>query len=119
MSRRTGPQFTLNELVVLSLLNGCEEMYGMEIVKAAAARTSASQASVGTIYPLLKDLVRDGWLSSRQAAGIPRVYYRLTEYGRGQLPLIAAQLEHVNDSMSALLALATGQESPAAPSQPH
>ena len=94
-------------------------MYGMEIVKAAAARTSASQATVGTIYPLLKDLVRDGWLSSRRAAGSTRVYYRLTEYGRNQLPLIAVQLEHVNDSMSALRALATGRENPAAPSRPH
>ena len=118
MSRRTGPQFTLNELIVLSLLSSREEMYGMEIVKAAAARTSASQATVGTIYPLLKDLVRDGWLSTRRAVGSTRVYYRLTEYGRNQLPLIAVQLGRVNESMSALLALATG-ESPAAPSRPH
>ena len=115
MSRSTA--FTFNQLIVLGLLKH-RELYGLEIVNAAAAKTSPNQASIGTIYPLLKDLVRDGWLSTRRAVGSTRVYYRLTEYGRNQLPLIAVQLGRVNESMSALLALATG-ESPAAPSRPH
>ena len=65
MGCKASLEFTLNELVVLSLLHE-REMYGLEIVKAAAASTSASQASVGTVYPLLKDLVREGWLSCRR-----------------------------------------------------
>ena len=61
-------QFTFNQLIVLGLLKD-QEMYGLEIVRAAAAKTSSNQASVGNIYPLLKDLVRDGWLSSRRGTG--------------------------------------------------
>jgi PadR family transcriptional regulator PadR len=102
MGRKASLEFTLNELVVLGLLHE-REMYGLEIVKAAAASTSASQASVGTVYPLLKDLVREGWLSCRRTGGTPRTYYRLTEQGKAQLPLIAAQWEHVHDSVNALL----------------
>jgi PadR family transcriptional regulator PadR len=102
MLRRAGLEFTLNEMVVLSLL--CErEMYGLQIVKAAAARTSVSQATPGSIYPLLKDLVREGWLSCRRTSGSPRVYYGLTEYGRQHLSLVAARLGEVTDSVRDLL----------------
>jgi len=110
-------EFTLNELVVLSLLHE-REMYGLEIVRAAAARTSPSQASVGTVYPLLKDLVREGWLACRRTGGSPRTYYRLTDQGKAQLPLIAAQWEQVHDSVSALLnfmPMAAAANPPAAP----
>jgi PadR family transcriptional regulator, regulatory protein PadR len=115
MARGGTVEFTLNELVVLSLLHE-REMYGLEIVKAAAARTSASQASVGTVYPLLKNLVREGWLACRQTGGSPRTYYRLTDHGKAQLPLIAAQWGHMNDSVSALLGGASivAAENPAA-----
>ena len=117
MARKASLEFTLNELVVLSLLHG-REMYGLEIVRAAAARTSPSQASVGTIYPLLKDLAREGWLACRRTGGSPRNYYRLTDHGKAQLSLIAAQWGHVNDSVSALLDSVpppiAAQENPAA-----
>ena len=106
-------EFTLNELVVLSLLRE-REMYGLEIVKAAAARTSASQASIGTVYPLLKDLAREGWLACRRTGGKPRTYYRLTEQGRAHLSLIATQWGHVNDSVSALLSSVPAAVNPAA-----
>jgi PadR family transcriptional regulator PadR len=102
MARKASLEFTLNELVVLSLLHE-REMYGLEIVKAAAARTSTSQASIGTVYPLLKDLVRDGWLACRRSGGPARTYYSLTEHGRAQFPVVAAQWGQVNDSISALL----------------
>jgi PadR family transcriptional regulator PadR len=102
MARKASVEFTLNELVVLSLLHE-REMYGLEIVKAAAARTSASQASIGTVYPLLKDLVREGWLACRRTGGSPRTYYRLTDHGKAQLSLIAAQWGQVNNSVNALL----------------
>jgi PadR family transcriptional regulator PadR len=95
-------QFTFNQLIVLGLLKD-REMYGMEVVRAAAAKTSANQASVGNIYPLLKDLVRDGWLSARRGTGSPRIYYRLTEQGREHLPGIAAHWEHIHDSLDELL----------------
>jgi|GEM_PF-3998278 len=95
-------EFSFNQLIVLGLLKD-HEMYGLEIVKAAAARTSSNQASIGTIYPLLKDLVKDGWLCSRKSTGSPRTYYRLTDQGREQLPLIAARWEGIHDSLDQLL----------------
>jgi PadR family transcriptional regulator PadR len=108
MVRKVGLEFTLNEMLVLILLRE-REMYGMEIVKAAAARTSASQASIGTVYPLLKDMVRQGWLESRRTSGKPRVYYSLTERGKAQIPLVTAQWGQVNDSVSALLSDTTAE----------
>jgi PadR family transcriptional regulator PadR len=108
MGRKAGLEFTLNEMLVLILLRE-REMYGMEIVKAAAARTSASQASIGTVYPLLKDMVRLGWLACRRSGGTPRTYYSLTERGKAQLPLIAEQWGQVNDSVSALLGEAAAE----------
>lgn len=94
--------FTFNQLIVLGLLKH-RELYGLEIAKAAAARTSPSQASVGTIYSLLKDLVRNGWLSCRKDAGTQRTYYRLTDTGRDHLAQITAQWESIHDSLDQLL----------------
>jgi PadR family transcriptional regulator PadR len=112
MARNAGLDFTFNEMLVLTLLRE-GEMYGMEIVNAAAARTSANQASIGTVYPLLKDMVRQGWLACRRTGGTPRTYYTLTDQGRAQLPLIAAQWGHVNAAVSALLGnAATGNPAP-------
>ena len=100
MARNASLDFTFNEMLVLTLLRE-GEMYGMEIVNAAAARTSANQASIGTVYPLLKDMVRQGWLACRRTGGTPRTYYTLTDQGRAQLPLIAAHWGHVNAAVSA------------------
>ena len=115
MARKASLDFTLNELIVLCLLLDGREMHGLEIVKAAAARTSAGQASMGTVYPLLKNLVRLGWLSCRRAGGSPRIFYSLTEQGRAQFPLVAAQWGQVNDSITALL---DGVQMPPAPEEP-
>jgi PadR family transcriptional regulator, regulatory protein PadR len=100
MSRSTA--FTFNQLIVLGLLKH-RELYGLEIVKAAAAKTSPNQASVGTIYPLLKDLVRDGWLSCRKDPNTHRTYYQLTELGRLHLSRITARWEAIHDSLDELL----------------
>lgn len=94
--------FTFNQLIVLGLLKN-RELYGLEIAKAAADRTSPSQASVGTIYSLLKDLVRNGCLSSRKDLGTQRTYYRLTDTGRAHLSQITAQWESIHDSLDELL----------------
>jgi len=115
MSRSTA--FTFNQLIVLGLLQH-RELYGLEIVKAAAAKTSPNQASVGTIYPLLKDLVRDGWLSCRKDPDTHRTYYQLTELGRVHLSRITARWEAIHDSLDELLgtapAMIPAQEKPRA-----
>ena len=118
MSRSTA--FTFNQLIVLGLLQH-RELYGLEIVKAAAATTSPNQASVGTIYPLLKDLVRDGWLSCRKDPDNHRTYYRLTDVGRMQLSRITAKWEAIHDSLDEILGspavMAQSQERPSAPNR--
>ena len=118
MSRSTA--FTFNQLIVLGLPKN-RELYGLQIVKAAAARPSANQASVGTIYPLLKDLVRDGWLSCRKDPDTHRTYYRLTELGRVQLSRITAKWEAIHDSLDELLGapppIVPPPERPSAPSR--
>ena len=115
MSRSTA--FTFNQLIVLGLLKH-RELYGLEIVKAAAAKTSPNQASIGTIYPLLKDLVRDGLLSCRKDPDTHRTYYQLTEPGRVHLSRITAKWEAIHDSLDELLGapavMVPPQERPAA-----
>ena len=117
MSRSTA--FTFNQLIVLGLLQH-RELYGLEIVKAAAATTSSNQASVGTIYPLLKDLVRDGWLSCRRDPDNHRTYYRLTDVGRMQLSRITAKWEAIHDSLDEILGSpAVMTQAPERPSAPN
>ena len=114
MSCRPHAEFTLNELVVLSLLKE-REMFGSEIIRIAAATTSASRANAGTIYPLLKDLARNGWLSCRHATRPSRTYYRLTDPGRDRLMLIATRWGEIHGSVSELL---TGVPAPEGGTQP-
>ena len=68
------------ELCVLELLR-TDDRYGYELV----AKISASVAiSEGTIYPLLRRLKNDGYVSTylkESSEGPPRKYYRLTQKG--------------------------------------
>ena len=68
------------ELCVLSLLyHG--EMYGYELT---SRLSEAIAISDGTIYPLLRRLKNDGYVTtylSESNEGPPRKYYRLTETG--------------------------------------
>lgn len=68
------------ELCVLQLLQE-KDRYGYELV----AKISTSVAiSEGTIYPLLRRLKNDGYVSTyleESSEGPPRKYYRLTQKG--------------------------------------
>lgn len=68
------------ELCVLSLLyHG--EMYGYELTSKLSEAISISD---GTIYPLLRRLKNEGYVTtylSESSEGPPRKYYRLTELG--------------------------------------
>lgn len=70
------------ELCVLSLLyHG--EMYGYELTSKLSEAISISD---GTIYPLLRRLKNEGYVTtylSESNEGPPRKYYRLTETGTG------------------------------------
>lgn len=69
------------ELCVLSLLRD-HEHYGYEIIQKVADTIEISE---GTIYPLLKRLRDEGYVSTRlveSSQGPSRKYYALTDLGR-------------------------------------
>lgn len=68
------------ELCVLQLLLD-KDRYGYELVAMIGESVAISE---GTIYPLLRRLKNDGYVSTyleESSEGPPRKYYRLTEQG--------------------------------------
>jgi len=76
------------ELAILSLLAE-RPLYGFEIAKQIGERTGgALKFTLASLYPLLYDMEKRGWLEAHwQAndAGRDRRYYKLTIAGRRQL----------------------------------
>ena len=69
------------ELCVLSLLSKAD-MYGFELAGTISAHIEISE---GTIYPLLKRIKDEGFVTTyllESPEGPPRKYYRITDYGR-------------------------------------
>lgn len=68
------------ELLVLSLLSESNR-YGYELVERISDHVDISE---GTIYPLLRRLKSEGYVSTyleESQSGPPRKYYTLTDYG--------------------------------------
>ena len=76
------------ELAILSLLAE-QPLYGFEISKQIAERTGgALKFTLASLYPLLYEMEKKGWVEGRwqaNQAGRDRRYYRLTAAGRRQL----------------------------------
>ena len=78
------------ELCVLSLLS-TRDMYGFEL---ASKISSGIQVSEGTIYPLLKRIRDEGYVTTylrESQGGAPRKYYNITDYGRSALGRLTEQ----------------------------
>jgi PadR family transcriptional regulator, regulatory protein PadR len=83
--RRTSraPTLSAKERLVLELLAGEGELYGLQMVAASKRRLKR-----GTIYVTLGRMERKGFITSRlenappQAGGLPRRLYTLTAAGR-------------------------------------
>jgi PadR family transcriptional regulator PadR len=91
----------LLELAVLAFLDQ-QASYGYQLGLALASFGPALAASEGTLYPLLRRLLRDGLLQAawrESADGPPRKYYSLTERGRA---LLRAQLAEWDQLTAAL-----------------
>jgi len=72
------------ELCVLSLLSKADR-YGFELVGTISAEIKISE---GTIYPLLKRIKDEGYVSTylqESSEGPPRKYYKITDFGRTTL----------------------------------
>ena len=76
------------ELAILSLLAE-QQLYGFEIARQIGERTAgALKFTLASLYPLLYDMEKKGWVEGRwqaNQAGRDRRYYRLTPSGRKQL----------------------------------
>lgn len=71
------------ELLVFSLLKD-RDHYGYEMVEKISNHINISE---GTIYPLLRRLSKEGYVSTyleESQSGPPRKYYKLTERGYSQ-----------------------------------
>jgi PadR family transcriptional regulator PadR len=82
------------EIAVLSLLAE-RPLYGFEIARQIGERTNgALKFTLASLYPLLYEMEKRGWLEARweaNEAGRDRRYYRLTPTGRKQLAPLRAE----------------------------
>jgi DNA-binding PadR family transcriptional regulator len=76
------------ELAILALLAE-QPLYGFEISRSIAERTEGALSfSLASLYPMLYDLEKRGWIQGRwepNSGGRDRRYYRLTSAGRREL----------------------------------
>jgi PadR family transcriptional regulator, regulatory protein PadR len=93
-------------LLLLNLLTR-GEMYGYEIIQAAAIRSANAFAfKEGTIYPALHQLEKRGLIQAEWRTGDngrERKYYSLTAKGRKAAEQYEAQWQHLTSAIHAVL----------------
>ncbi len=93
------------ELAILSLLAE-QPLYGFEISRQIAERTAGSlKFTLASLYPLLYDMEKRGWLDARwqaNQAGRDRRYYKLTSAGRRQLAPLREEWRSFFQALDAL-----------------
>lgn len=90
------------ELCVLVLLDE-KDRYGYEMVDEISKNISISE---GTIYPLLKRLKKEGFLTSylkESPDGPPRKYYQITDIGKGKKDELVAEWNSFSAGVNNLL----------------
>lgn len=90
------------ELCVLVLLDE-KDRYGYEMVDEISKNISISE---GTIYPLLKRLKKEGFLTSylkESPGGPPRKYYQITDIGKGKKDELVAEWNSFSAGVNNLL----------------
>jgi PadR family transcriptional regulator PadR len=97
----------INTLCVLSIISRYEEkgIYGYKILKVLEEETDEMLIiEEGTLYPLLKNLERDGVINSRkQTTGRRRKYYFLTEEGKKILNYLIGYYSKLTKAISTLV----------------
>lgn len=70
------------------------ELYGQWMME--ELRHHGYKISPGTLYPMLKTMVKDGWLTSREEKdGNRRTLYRITPHGAEALQEVRAKLKEL------------------------
>jgi PadR family transcriptional regulator PadR len=90
------------EICVLAVL-AQKDCYGYELVNEISKRIDISE---GTIYPLLKRLKDEGYVTTylqESMEGPPRKYYRLTESGRKEEHELKEEWMRFTTAVNALL----------------
>lgn len=92
------------EFCILAMISR-EERYGYEIIS-ELEKYSILSAKESTIYPLLRRLLKEGFLSSfwqDSAEGLPpRKYYSITENGREYLNVMSAEWDNLIEAVGAM-----------------
>ncbi|MCL2500687.1 MAG: PadR family transcriptional regulator [Defluviitaleaceae bacterium] len=94
------------ELCVLSLLSDADR-YGFELVGKISAEIEISE---GTIYPLLKRIKDEGYVSTylqESSEGPPRKYYKITDYGRETLRTLITEWRAIVNGIENILKMKT------------
>ena len=90
------------ELCVLSLLSRAD-MYGFELVGAISGQI---QISEGTIYPLLKRIKDEGYVTTylrESQEGPPRKYYSITQSGKISLQTLEEEWRNISSGVNKIL----------------
>jgi len=90
------------QLCVLYLLSKAD-MYGFELVGAISAHVKISE---GTIYPLLKRIKDEGYVTTylqESQEGPPRKYYQITNLGRTTLYSLQEEWQTIVSGINKLL----------------
>ncbi len=90
------------ELLVLTMLDR-RDQYGFELVSEISEDVNISE---GTIYPLLKRLKDEGYLTTylvESPGGAPRKYYKITEEGSSTRRLLEREWNQFIDSVQRIL----------------
>lgn len=92
--------------IVLKLLKENKRMYGYDITKQVEAITAGKiKLTYGALYPVLHKLVNEGTLctESEVVNNRTRVYYKLTEKGKGRAAEKIQEMEEYIETLKTIL----------------
>ncbi|MCU5746298.1 PadR family transcriptional regulator [Staphylococcus sp. SQ8-PEA] len=90
------------EFIVLLIIQA-EDQYGYSLVQRITPRISISE---GTVYPILRRLVKDEYLTTYYQAsteGPARKYYSITDSGRERLKHLLEEWQNFTDAINLFL----------------
>lgn len=90
------------EFIVLLIIQG-EDQYGYSLVQRITPRISISE---GTVYPLLRRLVKDDYLTTYfkpSTKGPARKYYSITESGQARLATLLDEWHSFTEAIDLFL----------------
>lgn len=97
------------EICVLILISK-KDRYGYELAQSISSKIEVAE---GTLYPLLRRLTKEEYLTTYLAEskeGPPRKYYSLTEKGRKNMIMLVEEWKQFSFSVNQFIEEGTGDE---------